>query len=492
MPTPSELLLAGVNTDIKQMDAGALAALKPAMALARKEVESDLQRWLQQLGPNAATMKYSAAHLKQVQVLLGVAQATGSAQRRSQTSLPVIASRAVLDVMGQQQAPQRALATLNNQLDTLRTHFKDIPQMQLVTAAQIAKGDRLAMDRYRTSAARYSGQVRDDLRMQFAVGLSKGESIQDLVTRISKVSSFKGAVDANHPAYAAKAMAGGLTDRYQNWAQRLVRTELVNAYNVTALEGIKSAHRHDSQIVARWDASRDLRVCVTCSRLDGATVKPGANFSSGYPHPPAHPNCRCAITTWMAEWDDSAVGNDVPMPPSAEELDASRAKEARAKNEAARAQEAAVVQSQQAPEPRRRDRRPARPEVDWGAPWDTRTQTHMDFASMLQGLDPRDQEDMLRQLRQFPKQTSFGGGVKNQSLIDFVENQRRVNLELRQVREWDERYNPAVRAQVREARRRERQLAVEERARTRQLAKEQREMKRAVAAARRREARRTR
>lgn len=307
MPISPDIMARGVARDIQGMDANALAALRPAMAAAQVELEHDLKKWMALLGPNAAQLKYTPAHLRQVQLILGVAEGAASGNRR--TGYPTIAAKAVMSVMGMQQAPQKAAQTLKHELEALAGHFADIPPPQLVHAAALAAGKNLVIDRYPKSAARYAGQVKDDLKLQFGIGLARGETIEQLTKRIANISTFKTAVDANHPEHAAKAMAAGLSRRYENWANRLVRTELVNSYNYTATQGIKKAHEMDDRVVMVWDAANDMRVCPACRDMHGRNIMPGAKggffskvINKGVDYPPLHPYCRCAVVAWMAEW----------------------------------------------------------------------------------------------------------------------------------------------------------------------------------------------
>lgn len=301
------------------MEAKALAALVPAMAAAQKELSHDLAGWLAKLGPNAIDQKFTPAHLKQIQTLLGVAQAKASLTGAGYpyASFPMVAAKAVQDAMGKQMPQKLAAQTLEGQLVALHAKFADLPSPQLVHAALIAKGDHMVVNQFKNSSARYAGQVGQDLKFQFGVGLAKGETIQQLTKRIAGLSGFQKAVDASHPQHAGGAMAGGLTKRYHNWAQRLVRTELNQAYNKTALDGIKVAHTLDDRIVMMWDATNDMRVCLYCRALHGKKAAPGKSFPGGHMQPPAHPNCRCALVSWMEDaWDDG----EVPVVPSAEEV----------------------------------------------------------------------------------------------------------------------------------------------------------------------------
>lgn len=310
------------------MEAKALAALVPAMAAAQKELSADLAAWLTKLGPNAHLQKFTPAHLKQLQLLLGIAEAKAqtSAAGYPHASFPMVAAKAVQNVMGQQQPQKLAAATLENELSMLRAKFADLPGPQLVQAALLAKGDHLVMNQFKNSAQRYAGQVKDDLKFQFGVGLSKGENVQQLANRIAKLSGFQKAVDASHPPSAGAAMGGALTKRYNHWAQRLVRTELSGAYNKVAAQGIVAAHKLDDRILMMWDATNDLRVCIYCKSLHGTKVTPGSGaFKGGHLQPPAHPNCRCALVAWVDDDEDLDSPLDLSNFPTADEIEAKEA-----------------------------------------------------------------------------------------------------------------------------------------------------------------------
>lgn len=308
------------------MEAKALAALVPAMAQAQKELAADLAGWYQKLGPNAASLKYTPAHLRQIQVLLGIAEAKAQTIHKGYpyASFPMVAAQAVLNTMNQQMPQKLAAQTLESQLTALSAKFEGLPSPQLIHAAALAKGDKLVLSKHQSSANRYAGQVLTDLKFQFGVGLAKGETIQQLTKRIAGLSGFQKAVDASHPAHAGSAVAGALTKRYHNWAQRLVRTELTHSYNAVAMAGIQAAHKVDDRVVAVWDATNDLRVCLQCKALHGKQVTPGGLYQGGIPHPPAHPNCRCAVVSWIDDdgWDDDET---IPYVPSHEEVMAEQA-----------------------------------------------------------------------------------------------------------------------------------------------------------------------
>lgn len=305
----TRFLSAGAVRDVRDLDAAALKAMEPVIAQAQAELSAQLQHWLRLLGPDAALKKYGAAQVRQAQLLLGIAHEQIKHPRRS---FQTIVARGIKGVLGDSGATRAALSTLGHQLNQLRAAFHDLPKPDLARAAWFAKGDQLLLDRHASSAARYAGQVKDDLKFQMGVGLAKGETLQELVTRVANVSSFKQAVNAANAGQAGRAMAAGLTQRYRYWSDRLVRTEMVHSYNYAAAAGIAEVHKVDDRIVMMWDASLDLRVCRLCRGLHGKIAEVDGEFEGGYVRPPAHPYCRCALVAWMpGEWDDHpALGGE--------------------------------------------------------------------------------------------------------------------------------------------------------------------------------------
>ncbi len=275
-----------------------MRSLVPAIQDARRELEADLARWVARVGGVAET--YSIAQVRQLLLLLGIAEQQG---KRRKASFGEVTARAIKQTLGKSLAPQTAVKTLLQQLDLLRKQFADIPPPQVIQAAWVAQGDKLLINRYGVSANRYAGQVRQDMQRQFAIGLLKQETVGQLVTRIGKLGAFKTAIDASTPSGAAGVVAGSLTKRYGFWAERVVRTELVHSYNFIASGGIQEFHKQDPRVLSMWDASLDMRVCKICRSLDGEKVTPGHPFPGGYLFPPAHPFCRCAVVAWIDGWE---------------------------------------------------------------------------------------------------------------------------------------------------------------------------------------------
>jgi SPP1 gp7 family putative phage head morphogenesis protein len=164
-------------------------------------------------------------------------------------------------------------------------------------AARVA--DRGLIDHYETSALRYSARVRQDIRLQLAKGMLKGESLDQMARRLAPKIA--------HSIDAGEAVGEALSRKYQFWAERIVRTEVLNAYNAETSDQHAAVicDNPDEDWLIQWSAALDARVCPVCKDLDGKPVKPTEDFPGGFRRPPAHPLCRCTsllvAKSWLAD-----------------------------------------------------------------------------------------------------------------------------------------------------------------------------------------------
>lgn len=105
------------------------------------------------------------------------------------------------------------------------------------------------------------------------------------------------------------AQIASMTERYRtkliNYRAKMVaRTETIRAQNAGQYALWQQAVQQGflERPVLRWVTATDERVCEWCGALDGTTVELGDDFAisngkNGYsePHPPLHPQCRCAL-----------------------------------------------------------------------------------------------------------------------------------------------------------------------------------------------------
>lgn len=190
-----------------------------------------------------------------------------------------------------------------------------IRPIPLDRAKLLAEGKKTLWPKYKTSANRYAGQVGRDIQKQLAIGVVKGETVDQLTARLAKLGGPRGQVYLKGmpgaPGAKAEYISEGLFRRYRHYAERLARTEIVSAYNSTALDGMEELEKEDPGYYKRWDAAIDGRTCVVCGGLDDLVRPLDKDFAYGISQPPAHPNCRCAQVIWRKEWKEAAHKDDI-------------------------------------------------------------------------------------------------------------------------------------------------------------------------------------
>lgn len=179
-------------------------------------------------------------------------------------------------------------------------------------AAVIATGQSLLTRRFRTSAARYAGNIRRDLQQRLAVDVLAGAPLRDTIARLVQHGGPRGLVAlrgvAGEPGAMVEYIAEGLFRRYPHWADRWVRTEYAGAFNTTqTLASRDIADQLGPGTVTRvWIAAP--RCCrEICYHLDGTTCDAHGHFTSPeigqLEAPPAHPYCRCTTAVESVAWD---------------------------------------------------------------------------------------------------------------------------------------------------------------------------------------------
>lgn len=292
-----QALLAHVNADIGRLPAPVLRDLAPLLAQAQRETEHALREWLKNV-PDGAE-RFTAQQYRRALVQLREATA---AIRQTQ---PVLAKGLLA---GGRRAGGMAVSHLQQEYAFYAARFGgSIAPIPIQVASVVAHGEKMLIPRFRSSAARYAGSIGQDIRTQLGVGVVRGESFHQLAMRLVRLGGPRGAIALRGvrgaPGAYVEHIGEGLFKRYRGWADRLVRTEMVNAYNVQAAEGLREAADVVPGLMQKWDATTD-RVCPICKALDGAIARVGRPFRGGYMQPPAHPNCRCALIAWHRDWRD--------------------------------------------------------------------------------------------------------------------------------------------------------------------------------------------
>lgn len=271
-------------------------ALRPILLEAQAEVAASLRAWVRDMpdGELRFTAQRYRAALLQLKTALRVLERTVPSATRDAL------------VLGGAAAGDAALRHLAEEVAAFAAVFgQSVRPLQLDQSAILARGDRMLIPRYRATVLRYGKAMSDDFKRQLALGVVQGETFTELTERLVRHGGPRGVVSLRgvlgEDGSVAQHISEGLFVRYRPWAERIVRTEVLNAYNVHHLEGLHQANRDDPGYMKRWDATID-RVCPICKELDGKVAELDRSFHTGHRRPPAHPNCRCALTPWRPEW----------------------------------------------------------------------------------------------------------------------------------------------------------------------------------------------
>lgn len=294
-----QAVIAGQANELAEMSPRHIRALAPVLRQARHELEAELRSWLSN-APNGEE-RFTAQDRRNA--LLAVKRA----ERRLRGLAEV--KRTMAQVLEDQaaEAGQFAMHHLVAQVAEFSMLFEGTPHfVTLPEAAQLAEWSGALIPHYRTSAARYAGRIQKDIRRILAVGMAKNETFAQVTRRLVGHGGPRGLVALKgvigEPGAIVEHIGEGLFRRYNYWAERIVRTEGMAAYNQLHQREMVELARQDSEYRKRWDASIDGRVCPVCRALDGEVVAVDAEFSIGVLSPPAHPYCRCVEVAWMEAW----------------------------------------------------------------------------------------------------------------------------------------------------------------------------------------------
>jgi SPP1 gp7 family putative phage head morphogenesis protein len=300
---------------IEHLVASELAALTPLLEQARKSLAADL---LKAWHDKPADQNFEKQHLSNALVMVDAAI---KKMRGIRGADPFGGSLNQVLAAAGGGSMRLSARHLNDQLARFSEWFEGtIHPVQIQEAAVIAAGAKALIPRFTSSAARYSANVQADIKREIAIAFLRNETFDQMTARLVAHGGPKGLVAlrgvAGTPGTKVELITEGLFKRYRYWAERIVRTEANNAYNVVHKRGIAEAAEDDPDIKERWDAASDWRVCIICRDLDGKIVDVGGVFPGGYSHPPAHPHDRCTVVPWKPQWERGYVGHPVQEVPA--------------------------------------------------------------------------------------------------------------------------------------------------------------------------------
>lgn len=305
MANPVTDLLEHINYEVGQLGTVGLTRLSAVLDAAELELTQALNTW-QVLGKGDARFTPQVYRNALIQIRGALRHIKGPLKEGLDSSLR----------HGGELAAHLATEHLIAEVTTWSGMFEgSIRPIAIEPAALLAHGKKVVWKRFSNSAKRYADQVGKDIHKQLAIGVVKGETIDQLTNRLAKLGGPKGLVytrgQAGSPGARAEYIAEGLFKRYRHFAERLAVTETVNAYNSMALNGMHELNQEDPGYFKRWDAALDRRTCEQCARYDDLIAPLDKDFKGGFSHPPLHPRCRCAVVVWRKEWNESAYKDDL-------------------------------------------------------------------------------------------------------------------------------------------------------------------------------------
>jgi SPP1 gp7 family putative phage head morphogenesis protein len=288
-----EKLLRQLSEDIERLPGPALREIMPVINLAKEETQKAFDAW-EIRNPQGDVTRFTRERMRLLLIQLRMIRDEGG--RKLLPHPPWLKGiRGAMSGIMTKQLPNIAQMSQKHLLKEMgEIGFAITGQLNPINldlVALIEKGDKALVPQFKASAARYSGAIWQDMKRQLAIGVTKGETFEEMTKRLQRLGGPKSANAVD-----------GLFRRYKGWASRVVRTEMVNAYNVQHDIAISKAKEADPRIRWRWDASLDSRVCKECQALHGKTRDENETFPGGYKQPPAHPNCFVPDTAIAGEF----------------------------------------------------------------------------------------------------------------------------------------------------------------------------------------------
>lgn len=160
-------------------------------------------------------------------------------------------------------------------------------RIQLAALRHLAEPRALLLEQFQASIATYAEGLRGDIARRLGVHMAKRSPWRDMVLDVA------GRLDS--------ALIQGA-----RWkAERIVRTELVDALSTGHQLGLEAAAEELPGLKRQWDAHLDARTSRVCLHLNGQVVgvrEPWRFEGREIMRPPALPNCRARVIPWRAEW----------------------------------------------------------------------------------------------------------------------------------------------------------------------------------------------
>lgn len=180
------------------------------------------------------------------------------------------------------------------------------------------------LDRHATSVDRYGSAMIRRMNVELAQGFAEGISQREMVDRLVGLRGPRGAVSLRaveiQPGMvvrlAEELIAEGLFVRYRSWAWRIVRTEVAEAQNAVALEGMMDWRDKDfPDLQKKILAILDDRTADDSLGVHGQIRDLDKTFMDGagrvYLRPPSRPNDREYLIPWRPHWSEVSASRQV-------------------------------------------------------------------------------------------------------------------------------------------------------------------------------------
>lgn len=208
-------------------------------------------------------------------------------------------------------------------MEGLEKRFSGIVQpMRLREAAQLRHVKGTASGawarQFPTSVDRYGDKMLGEFEEIIRAGLVSGSSMDDIIAAVTghggptgKVSMAAKVTPAGVLRVVEHDIPEGLFTRHKYWAERLVRTEMLKAYNGARQAALEHQHDNDFPGMKRKIlAVLDKRTAPDSIAVHGQIRGIREHFVDGagrsYLYPPARPNDRETVIPWRTEWEDSS------------------------------------------------------------------------------------------------------------------------------------------------------------------------------------------
>lgn len=300
--TQVDELFSRVAEEVSELGDDAMARLYPALVAAERELEIALKGMMDGvLADETFTRAIIRRQLAQLKKVRTAYRRLAPAMVRTLDQIHGHAKGLSLANLKREMEAQLATGEFSSAIES---------QVNLFAADAMTTERSSLVPRFERSVARYPGQVWQDINTQLQVSVLKGETVFEATNRLLGNKAFTQAVGKNGIGTALVKGNPGIGRRYRYWAERLVRTETMGAYNDVHQQNITGLSKELATIgvgiLKRWDATNDLRVCKVCRGLHGVAIPVDAFFPvyrGSVSAPPAHPNCRCVLTTLVPGLD---------------------------------------------------------------------------------------------------------------------------------------------------------------------------------------------